>query len=425
MKKPIIICVDDEKIVLDSLKEQLKREFKETVDIEVISSAEKAMDVFNELLKENAEIPIIISDQVMPGMRGDELLIKLHILAPKTLKILLTGQASAEAVGKVVNQANLYRFIGKPWEKDDLYLTVKEALHSYFQDKNLEEKNILLQNKNEELVRTINIFNKFVPNQFLKILNIDKNKDHIELGQCAARTVSIMFSDIRSFTSFSESASSDETFLFINEHLQYMSPIILKHQGFIDKFIGDGIMAIFMNADDAVLAGIEMLSAVERHNAAINNQSPFAAYKVGIGINTGVVMMGTVGEADRLETTVIGDAVNLASRVENLTKVYNTPLLISENTCKELKDNSEYSLRSIDQVYVKGRKSIINILEVLDAFPTEIKLQKISIVKIFENAKAHFEKQEYLEAKKLFEECIEKVPFDGPTQFYLDHINNL
>ncbi|MDM8563588.1 hybrid sensor histidine kinase/response regulator, partial [Candidatus Marithioploca araucensis] len=92
-----------------------------------------------ELLEENIEIPLVISDQLMPGMKGDELLKQIHAIIPKTLKILLTGQADADAVGKAVNNANLYRYIAKPWEPTDFNLTVTEAVHSYFQEKELTE----------------------------------------------------------------------------------------------------------------------------------------------------------------------------------------------------------------------------------------------------------------------------------------------
>lgn len=365
MKKPIIICVDDEETVLDSLKEQLKREFKNEVDIEVTYSAEEAIEVFNELTTENAEIPIIISDQVMPGMKGDEFLIKIHLIAPKTLKILLTGQANADAVGRVVNQANLYRFIGKPWEKGDLYLTVKEALRSYFQDRTLEEKNILLEEKNKALEKNIDTFNKFVPKQFLKILNIDKDKDHIELGQCAEESITILFSDIFSFTTYAENATPDETFSFINDHLKRMGPIIRKNNGFIDKFIGDAIMAIFLCADDAVKSALGMIEDMNRFNQDVIHSKQGNPYSIGFGINSGIVMMGTVGETDRLETTVIGDAVNLASRIQDLTRKYNSTLLISENTYNELKNPDKYSIKNVGQVNVDGRKEVVNIYEVM------------------------------------------------------------
>ena len=151
MSMNAILCVDDEPIVLESLKEQLKRRFGNNHYIEVAESGEEALLVVEDLQKEGIEIALIISDQIMPRMQGDELLIQLHAQYPKALKILLTGQASVEAVGNAINGANLYRYVGKPWDEADLCLTVTEALRSHAQDKQLEEKNKILQKINDEL----------------------------------------------------------------------------------------------------------------------------------------------------------------------------------------------------------------------------------------------------------------------------------
>ncbi len=149
--KPVILCVDDEKIILISLKEQLRRHFGEDYNIETVESGEEAMEIIYELQEEAVELPTVIADQIMPGIKGDELLKEIHFLMPGTLKILLTGQANADAVGNAVNYANLYRYIAKPWEETDLTLTVTEALRSYYQDKKLEEQNAILQQLNREL----------------------------------------------------------------------------------------------------------------------------------------------------------------------------------------------------------------------------------------------------------------------------------
>jgi signal transduction histidine kinase len=151
MAKPVIICVDDELFVLASLEEQLKYQFGERYQIETTSSGNEALEIFKHYQKDMIEIPLMIADQVMPGMQGDELLIAIHTMAPDTLSILLTGLASAEAVGNAVNFASLYRFIAKPWHRDDLLLTVKEALTHYFQEKKLKAQELELRRMNERL----------------------------------------------------------------------------------------------------------------------------------------------------------------------------------------------------------------------------------------------------------------------------------
>lgn len=145
MKENVILCIDDEEIVLRSLRRELNRALGDEYIIETAAGGEEALEVFEELLKEGYEIPLVIADQIMPGMKGDELLKHIHVRSPETLKIMLTGQANMEAVTNAVNHANLYRYIPKPWENTDFCLTIKEAVHRYFQDKKLEEQHRALQ----------------------------------------------------------------------------------------------------------------------------------------------------------------------------------------------------------------------------------------------------------------------------------------
>ncbi len=141
MSNPTIICVDDEMVVLNSIQEQLLRVFGKENAIEVSDSGEDALELFEELMEEGTSVPLIISDQIMPGMKGNELLKAIYEKSPDTVTILLTGQADMEAVVDVVNNAGLYRYISKPWNEDDLLLTVKEALRKYEKERELAIKN--------------------------------------------------------------------------------------------------------------------------------------------------------------------------------------------------------------------------------------------------------------------------------------------
>jgi len=155
MSTSAILCVDDELVVLESLKEQLKRSLGHGYTIEIAQSGEEALEIIDELRAEGLEIALIISDQIMPGMKGDELLVRLHTRFPQMLKVLLTGQANVEAVGNAVNAANLYRYIAKPWDATDLTLTVKEALRSYQRDRQLAEQNEALKQLNASLEQKV------------------------------------------------------------------------------------------------------------------------------------------------------------------------------------------------------------------------------------------------------------------------------
>ena len=149
--RPVIICVDDEKLILDSLKGQLQHKFNSQCNLEIAESAEEALELLDELIEEEVEVPLVISDQIMPGMKGDELLVRINEISPRTNKILLTGQASAEAVGNALNKAKLYRYISKPWEEADLVLTAKEAIKSFYKDKTITEQNEALKKSVKEL----------------------------------------------------------------------------------------------------------------------------------------------------------------------------------------------------------------------------------------------------------------------------------
>ncbi|MEG4047153.1 PAS domain S-box protein [Microcoleus sp. Pol17_C1] len=149
--KPVIICVDDEPIILESLKIELKKTLGEEHLLETAEGGEDALELIEELLAEGCEIVAVISDYLMPNIKGDELLKQIHIISPKTIKIMLTGQADLEAVANTIKYAKLYRYISKPWQSEDLKLTVKEAINSYFREKQLAQQNAQLQKLNQEL----------------------------------------------------------------------------------------------------------------------------------------------------------------------------------------------------------------------------------------------------------------------------------
>src|ERR671932_1726194 len=151
MTKQVIICVDDETTVLRSLRVELQEAIGDDYLVETAEGGEEALELIEELLEEAYEVPLIISDYIMPDMKGDELLKRVHLLSPKTLKVMLTGQADLEAVGNAIKYAKLYRYISKPWQFEDFKLTVLEAVNSYLQDKKITQQNSQLQYMNQEL----------------------------------------------------------------------------------------------------------------------------------------------------------------------------------------------------------------------------------------------------------------------------------
>jgi predicted ATPase/class 3 adenylate cyclase len=205
---------------------------------------------------------------------------------------------------------------------------------------------------------------RFIPKQFLRAIGRD-NIAKVGLGDHKEKVLSILFSDVRGFTTLTEQLVPEESIEFINTYLGRMEPPILQHGGFIDSYIGDAIMALFdADADQAVAAALEMLGALNRLNEE-RRERGLGAVRTGIGIHTGPVMLGTIGGRNHLKCGVIGDAVNLASRVENLTKQYALPLLITDSTRDLLSEGLRRRTRIVSRVRVAGRHAPVSIFDVL------------------------------------------------------------
>lgn len=213
-------------------------------------------------------------------------------------------------------------------------------------------------------------YGRFVPHEFLDNLGKRSIVD-IRLGDHVRTQMTVLFSDIRAFTALSESMSPEETFDFLNAYMSYMEPIVKKHGGFIDKFIGDAIMALFHSPNEAVNAALHMLNQLQEFNG--NRQaSGSPPIDIGIGLNTGTLMLGVVGGNHRMETTVVSDAVNVASRIESMNKLYGSQILISESTYVALHDPALYSFRKIDHVVLEGKSNTICIYEVVQLTGGEV-----------------------------------------------------
>jgi class 3 adenylate cyclase len=232
--------------------------------------------------------------------------------------------------------------------------------------------------------------------------------------------MSVLFSDIRSFTTISETMTPEENFKFINSYLSRMEPAIMANNGFIDKYIGDSIMALFSgSADDAIQAAIMMLNTLVEYNQHRANVN-YPPIKIGIGINTGSLMLGTVGGINRMDGTVISDAVNLASRIESLTKEYGVSLLISHQTFARLQNPSDYNMRLIERLKVKGKSKAVAVFEVFDGDPPELRQAKLVTAGIFEEGVLSYYGSYFDKAAHRFEECLRQNPEDKVAQIYLD-----
>ena len=267
-------------------------------------------------------------------------------------------------------------------------------------------------------------YERFVPREFISLLDKKSILD-VSLGDQVEKEVTVLFCDIREFTSISEKMTPKDIFEFINAYLGQMEPIIIEHHGIIDKYIGDAIMALFpTSADDAVCAAIAMLKRLTQYNKQLQRMG-LKPMRIGIGINTGHLMLGTVGGQNRMDTTVIADAVNLASRVEGLTKTYGTALLITEHTYRKLAVPLEYHVRVIDAVKVKGKSEIVTVYEIYDAEPPEMLLLKEQSSDKFEEGFVLYHDDAYEEAQAFFENIVQLNDSDEAACVYLQRCQKI
>jgi hemerythrin len=284
------------------------------------------------------------------------------------------------------------------------------------------------QGVEKRLAQVQSAYGRFVPHQLLELLGKESILE-VDWGNQVEKKMTILFSDIRGFASMSERMSPQQCFDFINDYLSFMEPSVLAHGGFIDKYIGDSVMALFpARGDDALRGALGMLKELDQFNAQRSVQQSELLFDhperrgtdvhVGIGMNSGLLMLGVIGGSNRMEMTVISDAVNLASRVETLTKTYQTPILITQHTLNSIRHPGEFSIRFLDRVRVRGKHLAQSIYEVFDADPASLKAAKLASRDTFENALAHYHFRRMSEALSLFSDCLENTPADTPASVY-------
>jgi len=339
----------------------------------------------------------------------------------------------------------IYILMFVKWTTVDIVYPLKELLHNMQRTGVGKTVNYTVVRNNDEIGELAEGFNdmslkienyivniskmneayyRFVPKQFLEFLGAQSVLD-IQLGDQVQKEMSVLFTDIREFTTLSEEMTPKETFDFLNDYLSRMEPVISRNHGFIDKYIGDSIMALFTGkVENAIDAAIEMRSALADFNLQrkLDKKLPVNS---GIGIHTGNLMLGVVGGYGRMDSTVVSDAVNLASRVEGLTKIYGTSIIISQDTLIKLQDPGRYNYRFLDVVKVKGKKEAVYIFEVLDGEPEEVKKLKIETKPDFGKALQLYKNKEFEEASLIFKSVYQKNPEDRGAQLYITRCKNI
>ncbi|MEO5352548.1 MAG: adenylate/guanylate cyclase domain-containing response regulator [Magnetococcus sp. XQGC-1] len=424
-----ILVVDDSRSVRLRVRQIL--EGAEESNYEVIEAADGGEAL--KFLEKTAvdQLPdLILLDRNMPNVSGDAC-IRIVKSDPvwKTIPVIfLTAQTDKAEVVKGLSQLGCNDYLPKPFDTGEMLarvrtqVTLKKAEDENRRlTRNLEQALEAQRKAYAELKETrielaetqavammTRVFEKFVPKQFLQRIAVD-GIENITSGTVQAHRITTLFSDLRSFTSISEGMTPQELFAFLNAYLAQMQGPIDQNDGFVDKFIGDAIMALFdqenaAQAESAVRAAVGMQKQLVRWNAT-RKGPPYHAVASGVGIHTGEVMLGTLGNKTRIDSTVIGDAVNLASRLEGLTKYYGVRIIVSEDTWSHLERNA-FASRELDLVSVKGRAAPVTIYEIYQDLEGEAMQRQQHLTEIFSSALALYRQRRWEQANKLFQECV-------------------
>ena len=372
MEKPSVLIVDDTPSNIKTLSAALKDEYR----VMAATTGEDAL----RLLAESDLPDLILLDIMMPGISGHEVCRALkEDERTKHVPVIFITSMNEETDETKGFELGAVDYIRKPFsipvvkKRVDTHIQLKRY-KDYLEDM-VAQRTEELRSSNRVLADTNLSFRRFVPTEFLSILAKEQITD-VKLGDHVQMEMGILFADIRSFATISEQMTPRENFNFINDYLGKVVPIILEHGGFVDKYIGDAVLALFPeSADGALAAAVAMQTGVSEFNETrkARKEPPIA---IGIGLHWGNMMLGVIGVENRLEGTVISDAVNLASRIESTTKEYGAPIIVSEEFLMKAAEKDKYSIRFLNTIQVKGRMLPVSIYEILDGENSEIQQLK-------------------------------------------------
>jgi class 3 adenylate cyclase len=271
----------------------------------------------------------------------------------------------------------------------------------------------------EAQARLIEAQRRFVPSEFLESLN-HRDIARVDLGENVAKRMSVMFADLRGFTPLAERLDPRSVIEILNRFFAGMEQAIAEAGGFIDSFAGDEIKVLFDTAPEAaVRGGIAMWRRLDELNLGAA-QLGQPALNMGVGVNSGPVVLGTVGSRNRIQCSVLGDTVNLASRIEQLTKVYGARLLISEQTYLGIAEPGAFSVRLVDRVAVKGRVVAVGLYDVIDADGPARRGAKEGTRPLLQSAIERYTARDFGAARAAFARMLELDPGDPVPALFLE-----
>ena len=446
-----IVIVDDSR----SIRGHVRRVLESAPEAFQVIEHEDGLDALRWLstLSPSNLPDLILLDRNMPQITGDECIriLKADSLWNTIPVLFLTAQVSVQNLVQGLVHLAADDYLPKPFAADELIARVQVLLRMKKAEDQSRELNRQLQQALDEQViayqelkttklklaeteaanRLTRLFEKFVPKGFLERI-APEGLESLRFGTAESDEATILFSDIRSFTDLSEPLSPQELMDFLNDYLKMMNMSIMVNHGFVDKFIGDAVMAIFdrteqssNDARNALNAGMGMLQVLGNMNQKRKRQGQIPI-SIGIGIHTGPVVFGTLGFEERMDSTVLGDAVNLASRLESLTKYYGASLLFSDQTFEALGDEKENLLiRKIDTVMVKGRKQPVTIYELFNSDSPDVQSAKKMVMQSLEEPLSLYRQKKWIEAEQLFTDLARNQPLDSLPTIYVERCQNL
>ncbi len=390
-KKSYILIVDDDPINLQVLENHLTLN---QYSVHLVTNGQEALSSLQQRKPD-----LILLDVMMPKMSGYEVCQTIREEHPANelpIVFLTAKNQVADLMDGLGFGANDY--LTKPFSKHELLARIETHIE-------LSHMNIA--------------YSRFVPRQFLELLG-KRNILDLQLGDQVQKKMTILFSDIRSFTTLSEQMTPEENFRFINSYLTHMGPLVRKNHGFIDKYIGDAIMALFdKSPESGIQSAIDMQFILRDYNAG-RERAGYLPIQIGIGLNTGELMLGTLGEEDRMESTVISDSVNLAARLEGLTKTFGVSILISEYVLQEVKEADKYHHRFLGKVQVKGKSDVVSVYDLYSGDSETMIDWKMSTKADFEQGLHFYFAKEFAEAAVLFKRVLNVYDDDKAAKFYLE-----
>jgi class 3 adenylate cyclase len=352
-----ILYVDDEEQNLISFRATFRRDYQ----VFTAQGGTEGLRIMRE-----QPVQLIITDQRMPGMTGVQFLEKAATEYPDTIRMVLTGYSDMEAIIEVINSGRIFRYVQKPWDEQELRMTIENARQLHHLQRSNRRLVKDLQAKVEEQERTLKVFIRYVPETVVERALNDTPDSMFEGDQ---RHIAVLFCDIRGFTPMSEELSPKEVVGFLNDYYAEMTAAVKRHHGNVNQFVGDEVFATFgvplatpQNELNAVLCALDMMEKRRLLNDKYSLRFG-REIEVGIGINSGEVVAGNFGSEDKMAYSVTGDTVNTGKRIESLTKDNPNTILISEQTYQQVAAHIE--ARAWDPLPLKGKRELITVYEVL------------------------------------------------------------